>query len=146
MWLNYTVLNAKHNIIFRIILSILTVDHSSRVGISVCSMSDASTTQFIRLLYCHVFSVSTVHHTVGVAVPTAGGEHTTRQTGPIVVHIVQTRTLQSRQSLWSVELLIYTLLQKMTQFLTVLQTQTAYCINTETDDHSFTPIVYVWVI
>lgn len=61
------------------------------------SVSDASTAQFIRLLYRHVFSVATVHHTVGITVPTAGGEHTTRHARPVVVHIVETRTLENTQ-------------------------------------------------
>lgn len=79
-------------------LCILTVYHSTRVGVSVCSVSDAPTAELICLLYCHVFPVTAVHHTVGVAVPTAGGKHAARQTRPIIIHIVQTRTLQDRQS------------------------------------------------
>lgn len=79
----------------------LTVDHSSRVGVSVCSVSDATTAQIIRLLNRHVFPVTAVHHTVGITVPTAGGEHPARQTRPVIVHIVQTRALQSTQTVYS---------------------------------------------
>lgn len=72
---------------------VLTVDHPSRVSISVCSMCNASTAELIRLLNCHVFPIAAVHHTVGVTISTAGRKHTTRQTRPIIIHIVQTRTL-----------------------------------------------------
>lgn len=87
----------------KVSLCILTVYHSTRVGISVCSVSDAPTAKLICLLYCHVFPVTAVHHTVGVAVPTAGGKHAARQTRPIIIHIVQTRTLQNRLSVISSE-------------------------------------------
>lgn len=59
----------------------------------MCSVSDAPTAQLIRLLHRHVFPETAVDHTVGVTAPTAGGEHTTRQTRPVIVHVIQTRAL-----------------------------------------------------
>lgn len=74
---------------------LLTVDHPSRVGVPVCSVSDAPAAQLICFLYCHVLTVTTVHHTIGITVTTAGGEHLSRQASPIMVHVIQTRALES---------------------------------------------------
>ena len=62
---------------------LLTVDHPSRVGVPVCSVSDAPAAQLICFLYCHVLTVTTVHHTIGITVTTAGGEHPSWQASPI---------------------------------------------------------------
>lgn len=89
------------NVTYKKTLSVLTVDHPSRVSIPVCSMCNASTAELIRLLNCHVFPIAAVHHTVGVTISTAGRKHTTRQTRPIIIHVVQTRTLQDTQCFFS---------------------------------------------
>lgn len=76
---------------------VLTVDRPSRVGVPVCGVSDAPAAQLVRLLHRHVLPVAAVHHAVGVAAPTAGGEHAAGQTRPSVVHVVQTGTLETQR-------------------------------------------------
>lgn len=77
-------------------MTALTVDHAPRVGVPVCGVSDAPTAQLVGLLHTHVFPVAAVHHAVGVAVAAAGGEHPARQASAVVIHVVQTGSLEPR--------------------------------------------------
>ena len=59
-------------------------------------VGDATAAQLVRLLYRHVLVVAAVHHSVRIAATTTSREHTTRETCGVVIHVVQTRALDSK--------------------------------------------------
>lgn len=62
----------------------------------MCGVGDAAAAQLVRLLYRHVLTVAAVHHSVRIAATTTSREHTTRETCGVIIHVVQTRALDSK--------------------------------------------------
>lgn len=53
----------------------LTIDYPSRIAVSVGGVNDSPAAKVIGLFGTEILPVATVHHPIGVAVPTACGEH-----------------------------------------------------------------------